>query len=128
MSYPFRIIAAAILTAILASKLFAVGPPLPEQVRNLPPEQFKAWAQRSNAHAYEVAAARVTDGTYIDTAQSSTVSTDTGSVVLTPYSARMIPGAQTRSTAATYRTYNISPYGGGPVWLINPYTSPGARQ
>ena len=128
MTYTFRIIAATILVGILAACVSAAGPPLPPEVSALSPDRFEVWAQRHNDNEYALAAQRATKGTTIGVQRHSSVQTDSGTVVQSSCcSARavVVPSSvRTRSDVATFREYNISPYGGGPVWIINPYCPP----
>lgn len=134
MSYTFRIIAAATLVAILAFQVTAAAaPPLPVEAQRLTPQVFEAWAKRSNANAYAAAAKRATPGTRVLVeGEGSTTVVDGNVFDGTYFDWACGRNTVTRTQSTTSRTrskraYELNRYGGGPVWIINPYCPPRSK-
>jgi hypothetical protein len=128
MSYTFRVIAAAALVALLAFKVSAAGPEnLPTSaVRIMTPTQFKAYAERHNAQQYAAAAKRATPGKRVIVQRSGEVTVTEGGGTYFGWGSGVFvePTRRTTSRSQSQRVYELPGYGGGPVWIINPYCPP----
>lgn len=83
---------------------------LPEPASQLSPEEFAAVAVIHNRLQYEQAAKNATSTPYTVARQGS----------LTTFGFRTL----TTQSYVSERTYELNRYGGGPVWIVNPYCPP----
>lgn len=116
-----------LLLCLLCAQLFGGEIPyeVPEQIRNLPPAQYVEVIKMHNEAQYQQAAERAFTGTQVTVGQT-TSTTDTFGGVL--YNAWNYVGAyfqtptfSNRTETTSSRTYDLNRYGGGPVWIVNPY-------
>lgn len=83
---------------------------LPGQATELSPEEFAKFAMIHNHLQYEQAAKNATSTPYTVARQGS----------LTTFGFRTL----TTQSYVSERTYELNRFGGGPVWIINPYCPP----
>lgn len=119
MSYTFRVIAAAALVALLAFKVSAAEP------RSLKDESYRAWAIQQNSQLYADAAKRATPGERVIVQRSGEVTVTEGGGTYFGWPGIFVePARRTTSRSQSQRVYELPGYGGGPVWIINPYCPP----
>ena len=126
MTYNFRIIAAATLIAVLAFATIAsaAGPELPPQTQKMSDTQFETWAKQSNAQAYARAAQRAEPGTRVLTETTGTTTVTEGGNTYFGWGCNSLfvePTVRTTRSGTSRRVYELNRYGGGPVWVVNPY-------
>lgn len=83
---------------------------LPAEASQLSPEEFAEVAALHNRMQYERAAKNATSTPYTVARQGS----------LTTFGFRTL----TTQSYVSERTYELNRFGGGPVWIVNPYCPP----
>lgn len=123
-----RLLLIVVSMAVLCSLTFGEGPPLPVEVQQLDANTYQRWAEAFNRFQYERAAARATHDEYSVTTRSARSIVRGGGVYydtfVNPNGYFQEPTVVNSFDADHTRTYKLNRYGGGPVWIVNPYCPP----
>lgn len=137
-----RLILLVALVALLASVVVGGEIPydIPDQIKALPESQYVEVIKLHNEAQYRAAADRVIPGQRYTVGQSTTTTETLGGVMFPGigcanflgygYGLQNVgnyfqtPTISNSSTTTFDREYEINRYGGGPVWIINPYVRP----
>lgn len=132
-----RLILAVALVALFAALAVSAEIPydVPDQIKALPEAQYIEVIKLHNEAQYRVAEQRVQPGRQFTVGQSTTTTETFGGVLYQGigcggYGFQNVgtyfqtPTISNSSTTTFEQTYEIGRYGGGPVWIVNPYVRP----
>ena len=123
-----RLLLIVVLVALLCNLTFGQGPPLPVEVQRLDANAYARWADAFNRYQYDLAAELATHEEYSVTTRSAQSIISGGGIYydsyVNPYGYYQEPTVVNSYDADHTRTYKLNRYGGGPVWIFNPYCPP----
>jgi hypothetical protein len=132
-----RLIILVALVALFASVAVGAEIPyeVPDQIKALPEAQYIEVIKLHNESQYRMAEKLVVPGREFTVGQSTTTSETLGGFLYPGigcggYGFQNVgtyfqtPTISNSTTTTFQQTYEIGRYGGGPVWIVNPYVRP----